>query len=455
MKQRFAALLNTQFGTACPARPLVLILLALTCVGSPLAVAAESPAAPAPAIKPIDRIVAVVNDDVITQVQLDSKLDMVIKQLQQQGTPLPPRDVLEKQVLSRMINDLVQVQYAKQSGIRVDDTELDQALQRIAQQNKMSLAQFRATLLSQGIDFSQFREDIRDQIIMAKLRDRDVDNRIVVTDSEVENFLRNQAAEGKEEQYDLSYILVLVPENASPEEIEAKRKKAEQALAALKQGADFAQVAASYSDAPNSLKGGVVGWRNAAQLPGLYLDALKSMRPGDISPVLHTPNGFQIIKLLDQKGGDAPMVVTQTHVRQILIKPNELVSDADAKNKLLQLKERIENGADFAKLARQYSDDSSASSGGDLGWVSPGDTVPDFEHAMDALKPGQVSQPIHTQFGWHLIQVLGRRTEDITKERQQLLARQAIRERKADEAYQDFVRQLRDQAYVNIRLDDK
>lgn len=407
-------------------------------------------------IKPVDRIVAVVNDDAITQLQLNDQLDMVTKQLQQKGIPLPPRDVLEKQLLERMINDQVQLQFAKQTGIRVDDTELDQSLQRIAQQNKMTLPQFRATLEKQGIDFAKFREEIRDEIILSKLRERDVDNRIVVTDGEVENYLKTQAAlGGKENQYELAHILIMVPDNASPEQIRAKQARAEEAMEKLREGADFGQIAASYSDAPDALQGGMVGWKSAGQLPTLFLDALKGMKPGDVSPLLRSPNGFHIIRLVGERDSAKPTVVTQTHVRHILIKTNELVSQADAKNRLLELKQRLEHGADFAALARQYSDDASASSGGDLGWVSPGDTVPAFEHAMDALKPGEISDPVHTPFGWHLIQVLGRRTQDITKERQQMLARQAIRERKSDEAYQDFVRQLRDQAYVENRLDDK
>lgn len=434
-------------------RPLLLAATLAGFAASHFAAAAQSQADAQ--ATPVDRIVAVVNDDAITQLQLNDRLDMVIKQLQQKGIPLPPRKVLERQLLERMINDQVQLQFAKQTGIRVDDTQLDQTLERIARQNGMSLPEFRATLKKQGIDFAQFRDEIRNEIILGKLRERDVDNRVVVTDGEVDNYLKTQAAlGGKQNQYELAHILVLVPENASPEQIRAKQARAQEALDKIKAGADFGQIAAAYSDASDALQGGALGWKSAGQLPTLFVDALKKMKPGEVSPLLRSPNGFHIIELVGERGAAKPTVVTQTHVRHILIKTNELVSEADAKRRLMEIKQRLEHGADFAALARQYSDDASAANGGDLGWVSPGDTVPAFEHAMDALKPGEISDPVHTPFGWHLIQVLGRRTRDITTERERAMARQAIRERKSDEAYQDFVRQLRDQAYVENRLDD-
>ncbi len=436
-----------------------IVLASMACT-TDLAQAATSTLTPATTlspqkIEPIDHIVAVVNDEVITQFELDDRLNKVMLQLKQKGTPLPPQQILEKQLLERMINDRVQLQFAKQTGIRVDDAQLDKALQRIAEENKLNPSQFRAALEKDGLKFSKFREDIRNEIILSRLRERDVDNRINVTDGEVANFLSTQSTADKNEEYNLGYIQIRVPEQASPEQIDAKRARAEQALKELKSGADFRQVSASYSDAANAMEGGMLGWRNSGQLPGLFVDAIKSLQPGETTSVLHSPNGFHILKVLDKRGKDTPMVISQTHAQHILIKTNELVSETDAKNRLNQLKERIDNGANFAELAKQHSDDGSASKGGDLGWLSPGDTVPEFERAMDALKPGQVSKPVQSQFGWHLIKVLERRNKDVSEESQKLMARQAIRARKSDEAYQDFVRQMRDQAYVENRLEEK
>ena len=417
--------------------------------------AAEPAPNNAPKIQYLDRIVAVVNDEVITQYELTDRLGIVVHQLRQQGTPLPPSEVLEKQLLERMINDRVQLQFSKLTGIRVDDAQLDKTLQRIAQDSKLSLPEFRAALEKDGIKFSKFREEIRGEIILSRLRERDVDNRIVITDGEIENLVSTLATSGKQEEYNLATILVRVPEQASPEKISEKRVRAEQALNELKKGVDFRQVSASYSDAPNALEGGVLGYRNMSQIPGLFADAIKSIPVGGISSILQSPNGFHILKILDVRGKDASMFINQTNARHILIKTNEIVSEIDAKNRLAQVKERIENGADFAELARLHSDDASASKGGDLGWLAPKDTVPEFERAMDALKPGQISDPVQTQFGWHLIQIIARRSKDVSAESQKLQARQALRARKSDEAYQDFVRQLRDQAYVDYRLDDK
>ncbi len=410
----------------------------------------------APAVQPVDRIVAVVNNEVITQFDLNDRMKVVLQQLKKQGTPLPPADVLEKQLLERMITEQVQLQYAAETGVRVDDMQLDKTLERIAQNNGMSLDAFRSTLEKDGTPFTKFREEVRNEIILARLREREVDNRVMVSEAEVDNFLRTQATQlGGEDEFNLAHILIRVPEQASPEQLKEKRARAEQALADLRNGKDFSQVAAAYSDAPDALQGGVVGWRTGNRLPALFLEAVNNLQPGQASAVLRSPNGFHILKLLDKRGKDAKFVVQQTHARHILIKTNEAVSEAEAKNRLLQLKERLDNGAKFSELARLHSEDGSAAKGGDLGWISPGDTVPEFEHAMDALKPGQISEPVHTPFGWHLIQVLERRSEDVSQERQRLLARQEIRARKADEAYEEWLRQLRDRAYVENHLEDK
>ena len=430
----------------------VAALLACTLIMSAPAVLAQTPRT----IISIDSIAAVVNDEVITRLDLDERTKLAMRQLQQQGTVPPPLPVLEKQILDRMIADRVQLQFAKETGLRVDDAELERALGRIAEQNKLSLPEMRAAIEKGGVPFDKFREDIRNEIIITRLREREVDNKIVITDSEIDNFINTQQTqEGKNDEYNLSHILIVVPEKASPEQIQQRQGRAEEALAQLKSGADFRQVAAAFSEAPDALQGGLVGWREYSRLPAIFIDALKTMRVGDLSAILRSANGFHILKLNDKRGTASPVIVQQTHARHILIKTNELVSENEARSRLLNLKERLENKADFAELARVHSEDSSAAKGGDLGWLSPGDTVPEFERAMNALKPGEISAPVRSPFGWHLIQVLERRNEDMSSERQRLAARQALRARKSDEAYQEWVRQLRDRAFIDNRLEEK
>lgn len=403
------------------------------------------------AVLPLDQIVAVVNDEVITRQELAKRYAEVVQNLSRQNTPLPAREVLEKQLLERMVTELALQQHARSTGIRIDPTQVERALQRIAAQNKLDMAGLQAALEKEGQSLDGMRNTIRNELLIARARERDVDNRISVSDAEIEGYLQTQVQQGAETEYNFAHILVTVPENASPEQIQARRARAEDILAQLARGADFAQLSASHSDAPNALQGGAFGWRASGKLPALFVDALKPLQPGQISPLLKSSNGFHILKLNDKRGLDATLSVTQTHARHILIKTNELTSESDARNRLLQLKERIDNGVKFDELARLHSDDASASKGGDLGWINPGDTVPEFEKAMDALQPGEVSEPIQSPFGWHLIQVLERRTQDVTQERKKLLARQAIRERKGEEAFQDWVRQIRDSAYVELR----
>ena len=403
------------------------------------------------ATTPIDHIVVVVNDEVITRQELSRRYDEVVQNLSRQNTPLPPRAVLEKQLLERMISDRALQQHARSTGIRVDPVQVERAMQRIAAQNKMDLAKMKTLLEKDGQSIEQFRENIRNEILIARARERDVDNKITVSDSEIEGYLETRAQQGSDTEYNYAHILVTVPESASPEQIQARRARAQDIIEQLAKGEDFAQLSASYSDAPNALQGGNIGWRSGGQIPALFSDALKPMQPGQVSPLLKSSNGFHILKLVDKRGSEVALTVTQTHARHILIKTNEITSEADARNRLLQLKERIDNAVKFDELARLHSEDGSAAKGGDLGWLNPGDTVPEFQKAMDALQPGQVSEPIQSPFGWHLIQVLERRAQDVTQERQKFLARQAIRERKADEAYQDWVRQIRDSAYVEFR----
>jgi peptidyl-prolyl cis-trans isomerase SurA len=407
-------------------------------------------------IASLNRIVAVVNDDVITSVDLDRETQMALETLRRQGTPLPQHDVLEKQLLERLITKRVLIQQARNTGLRVPDSELDAAIERIAAQNKMSVSGLRQAVAQSGVSFDRFREDVRGEILISRLREREVESHVTVTDAEIETFLRAQQGRGVQaDEYSLAHILISVPEQATPDELKLRRTRAETALAQLKSGADFRQVAASFSDAPDALQGGEMGWRPAGRMPVIFLDALRGMKVGEVSDILRSPAGFHIIKLVDKRGNDTAVIVTQTHARHILVRLNEVVTEADARQRLTDLKYRIENGADFAELARLHSDDASAARGGDLGWLSPGDTVPEFEKAMDALKPGQVSAPFRTPFGWHIVQVLERRQQDMSQDRQRLTARQAIRSRKSDEQWEDWVRQQRDKAYIEYHLDQK
>jgi peptidyl-prolyl cis-trans isomerase SurA len=431
------------------------------CAGFCLSAGAVS-SAHAQATKPrqpvvLDRIVAVVNDEAITARELEERTQLAMKQLSQQGTAAPPKPVIEKQLLERMIGDRVQAQYAKEAGLRVDDGDLERAIQRIAEQNKLTLQALRDTLERDGLAYAKFREDIRTEILMSRLREREVDNKIVITESEIDALLAAERQDGSADEVNLSHILVVVPENASPEQVQARRARAEEALAQLSKGVDFRQLAASYSEAPDALQGGSMGWRPGDRLPTIFYDAIRTMKPGDVSPILRSSNGFHIVKLNERRGTQASgaMTVQQTRARHILIRTNELVSEAEARNRLRVLKERIENKADFAELARVHSDDASASKGGDLGWILPGDTVPEFERVMNQLQPGQVSDPVQTPFGLHLIQVLERGSQDVSKERRRLVARQTLRARKSDEAYQEWVRQLRDRAYIEVRLEER
>ena len=403
----------------------------------------------------VDRIVAVVNSEVITKAELAERVKTVTQQLRQQGTPLPPAEQLQRQVLERMIMDRLQLQLARETALRVDDLQLDRTVARVAERNKMSLTQFRQALERDGIQFDKFREEMRNEILLSRLREREVDNRIVVTDNEIDYFLSQQAqSPSAATEFNLSEIMLRLPEQASPEEVNRQHERAEQVLAQLRQGADFAKLAVGYSDAPDALQGGAMGWRARDRLPDLYTQALDRMKPGEVSGIIRSPAGFHLLKLIDRRGGGLPAMVEQTHVRHILVKTSELVSEADAKRKLNNLRERILAGADFGELAKLNSDDSSSSKGGDLGWVYPGDTVPEFEHVMNSLKVGQVSEPFASPFGWHLVQVLGRREAAVSGERKRQEARLILRERKADEAYQEWLRQLRDRAFVEYRTDD-
>jgi len=404
----------------------------------------------------IDRIVAIVDQTVVTEQELESRIRTVTAQLQKQGTELPAENILRKQILERLISDTLQLQYAAQSGLKVDDSQLDKTIERIAEQNQLTLTEFADALAKDGVSMGKFRADIRNEITIARLREREVDSRINVSESEIDNFLTTQASSNEnQDEYEIAHILIRTPEEGATEDVQKAKAKVDEVIKALQAGTNFAKVSASFSDAPNALEGGSLGWKSSTQMPALFLDALKNMQVGSVSEVLRSPNGFHILKLISKRGGSSPLVIEQTHARHILIKLSEVTSENEGKKKIDLIKERLDNGEKFEVLARQFSEDGSASNGGDLGWVNPGDTVPLFEKAMNELKDGQISSTVRTPFGWHVIQVLERRKQDMSKEAARLKARQEIRKRKSEEAYQDWVRELRDRAFVELRLEDK
>lgn len=425
-----------------------LCLLACLLTVMPLAAVADPPPA-----QTLDKIVAVVNDDVITRTELDNRLRTIKDQLKSQATTLPPDAALEKQVLDRMILASLQLQLADRNGIQVDDETLNRTIDRIAEDNKLSLPEFRAVLEKEGYDFAAFREDIRREIIISRVQQRQVTDRIQVTEQEIDNYLAQQKARGNTGvEYHLAHILVAVPDAASSDRIRTARERAGRILAKLRSGADFQETAIAMSDGQQALQGGDLGWRKVGELPTLFVDPVSHMQPGDISDLIRSPSGFHIVKLLDRRDGDRH-IITQTHARHILIRTDALTSDADAEAKLRDLRKQAEGGADFADLAKRYSADSAnAANGGDLGWVTPGEMVPAFEEQMDKLAAGEISEPFKTPFGWHIVQVLDRRRHDNTDTFLRGQARDAIRQRKIEEETQTWLARLRDDAYIENRL---
>ncbi len=432
-----------------------LIHFAVLALVATVVAAQSAPTAPPTHAVTLDRVIAVVNDEAITQYDLDEARSVVVKQLKQQNVQQPPADVLDKQVLERLITERALLQYAKENGVKVDDTQVDRTIQRIAEDNKITLDGLRQALAKDNVPYAKYREDVRNEIIVQRLREREVDEHITVSDAEVDLYLAQMKAQGGDEEYLVEHILVVIPEQANADQIEAKRRRAEEALRNIHSGADFAQVAAGFSDASDALSGGNLGWRPAGRLPAIFADTVRNMKVGDVSPVLRSAAGFHIVKLLDRRSHKEPALVDQTHARHILIRVNEITSEADAKAKIERIKDRIDAGAAFDEMARLNSEDATAAKGGDLGWISPGDTVPAFEEAMNKLPLNQVSAPVRTSFGWHLIEVLGRRKQDVSADRERTQAQLALHQRKADEAFQDWVRQTRDQAYVELRLDER
>ncbi|OOZ39958.1 molecular chaperone SurA [Solemya pervernicosa gill symbiont] len=406
-------------------------------------------------ISDVDRIVAIVDNNVITYSELAKQLQTIKDQLRASNTQMPSESALLRRVLERAIINRLQLQLAEQTGLRVDDETLNTTMSRLAKQNKLSLREFRDAIESEGFSYASFREDIREEIIINRLQQKQVSNRVSVTQQEIDHHLANEESRGDENrEYLISHILIGLPEGAVPEQIQAQRAKADELLTKLRDGADFAEMAVSHSDGQQALKGGSLGWRRTSQMPSLFTEVVPNMASGDVADLIRSPSGFHIIKVMETRGAEQKLV-TQTHARHILIKTDEITSGDDARTRLEQIHGRVVDGDDFAELARAHSDDTgSAVNGGDLGWSSPDTMVAQFEQAMDRLAPGEISKPFASPFGWHIVQVLERREHDNTDEFKRNRARQTIRKRKIEEEREIWIRRLRDEAYVKIMLDE-
>lgn len=417
----------------------------------------------------LDVIVAVVNDDVITRRELDTATTQIEAQLRQRKVPAPPRPVLEKQVLERLILSQLQSRAAERNGVTVDDATLNTAIETLAQRNKMNLTQMRQSVEKEGISFAQFRDEVRRELLAVRLRQKLVDSQVQVSEQDVDSRqaqlagLPNGSADesGDAREYRVAQILIAVPEGASPSQIEAAKRRADGVLAQLRKGADFRQLAVSLSADRQALEGGDLGWRRADQIPTLFTDIVPRLKPGQISELIRSPSGFHIVKLLEIRGGGGETrpasvqqaLVSQTRARHILLRTSPQQSDEEARQRLEQMRQQIRRGEDFAALASAHSDDqASRARGGDLGWVAPGMLVPQFEQAMNALKLNEISAPFKTPFGWHIVQPLERRQAQASLETERARIREALLRRRSDEEWELVLRRLRDEAYVEVRL---
>ena len=406
----------------------------------------------AQALEPINSVAAVVNDGIVMASEVDRRIAQVTQQLQARQANMPPADVLRSQVLEQLILESLQQQVAKKQGIRVSDQELNQAMQRVAQQNNLSLPQFREAVIAQGGSYIEVRDQIRRDLLLQRVQETNVNRRISVTDLEVQNYLNSELAKGNDNsELLLSNILVALPSPASPQQIQAAQARAQELLGQLQQGANFADLAVSSSDAPNALSGGDLGWRKLAELPTNIAMAVNKLGNGQFTQPIRTPSGFNILSLRDRRGNQQALV-EQSRTRHILVRPTEIRTQEQAKAFAEELFTRLQEGEPFAELARRYSDDpASGSLGGELGWVQPGQMVPEFEQQMNNLPVGQVSTPFESRFGWHIVEVEERRTEDFSSEMRENAARTEIRKRKASEELQNWLRELRSEAYVDIK----
>lgn len=409
---------------------------------------------PLSAVEYLDGIVAVVEDDIILESELADEVVAVVSKLKANNVQMPPDDILYKQVLERLIVGMLQTQLAEKAGVKVTDKMLDNALSGIARQNGMDLISFKQGIEEQGMSYEIFKENVRKEIVINQLRNHEIGSRVKVSEQEIDHYLETEiSSQDQKVQYFLGHILIAVPERASATTIQAKEAEALSVIEQLRAGDDFRKMAVSVSDGTNALQGGELGWRRLNQLPTLFVDVVKTMNKDDIAEPIRSPGGFHILKLLDSTG-ISQHVITETQVRHILIKTNELVNDEEAQRRLLAIAGRIADGDDFATLAKANSDDTgSALNGGELGWVIPGLLVPPFEKAMTELQVNEISEPVQTQFGWHLIQVLDRRNKDNKEQQKRNQARDDIRKRKIEEETELWLRRLRDEAYVDIRLE--
>ena len=405
------------------------------------------------AVQPLDKVVAIVDNDVIMESQLDQRVREVQQTIAKRGQGVPPTSVLDQQVLERLIVENLQLQIGERSGIRIADEELNQALETIAQRNGMSLDQFRQALARDGLSYDDAREQVRREMTISRVRQRRVAERIQVSEQEVKNFLASDLGKMQmSKELNLANILIPIPENASSEAVQAAAQKAQNVYNQLKQGANFAQMAINYSGSDNALDGGDMGWRKAVQMPPPFDSMLREMKPGDVTEPVRIQTGFIILKLNAERGGETVMV-DEVHVRHILIKPSEIRSEAATKALAEKLYERISNGENFAELAKNYSEDpGSALHGGDLDWIDPNSLVPEFREVMASTPQGTLSKPFKTQYGWHVLEVLGRRATDSTTQAREQQAMNALRNRKYDDELQSWLRQIRDEAYVEIKL---
>ena len=401
----------------------------------------------------LDRVVAIVNDGVVLNSDLDAQLDIVSERLRQQKLELPPQNVLRQQVLERLVLQEIEMQRANHAGVKVSDEMLNAALQDVAKRNNLTLTQLPEELKKQGVDYAEYREEIRKEMMLQLLRQRDVLQHISVTPREIDQFLDRQAkAPSERNEYNVSHILIAVGQEASPAQQEAAAKRAQEVYERAKSGEDFAKLAVAYSNSQTALEGGALGWRKGSELPTFLADIIAKLKPGEVGEPLRTPTGYHIIRLNEVRGGTPTAVEDQVHVRHILMKTNELADDATVRGKLEALRERILKGEDFAAVAQVTSQDpGSGAEGGDLGWAGPGTFAPEFEQAIATLKDNEISEPFHTQFGWHIVQMLGHRRFDNGDEIKRRQAAEAIRASKADEETELWLRRMRDEAYVEYK----
>lgn len=404
-------------------------------------------------VRPLDRIVAIVDNDVIMQSQLEQRVREVEQTIEKRGAEMPPTEVMQQQVLERLITENLQLQIGDRSGIRISDEELNQAMGTIAQRNNMTLEQFRSALETDGLSLETAREQIRREMVISRVRQRRIAERVQVSNQEVENFLASDLGKLQlSEEYRLANILIPVPESSDSEAIQAAEKTAADTYQQLQQGEDFARLAVSRSASENALEGGDMGWRKAAQLPPPFDTQVGELAVGEVTQPVRTPPGFIILKLLDKRGGDT-QVRDEVHVRHILIKPSQIRSEAESRRLIERLRDRIEAGEDFAQLARSFSEDpGSALNGGDLNWIDPSSLVPEFREVMVNSASGELSEPFKSPFGWHILEVLGRRATDASEEFREQQALNLLRNRKYDEELQAWLRQIRDEAYVEVKL---